>query len=155
MRTGGAHDPVPEAFHHLLDVHRDQRLILDDQDIGRNLARDFVAGLGEQVGELCLARVQDFSRLVIGEALDRNQQEGLPGAWRQGAEIGGGALFPGGGSRFLRNADRYRGEEVGIKTIERNAFVRAFRKYAHIGNDCLQHRCNQGVPAVLGARYGA
>ncbi len=34
--AGDADDPVAEALDQLLDVHGDQRLVLDDQDVGRH-----------------------------------------------------------------------------------------------------------------------
>ncbi len=35
--TGDARDAVTEILHHLLDVERDQRLVLDDHNVGCDL----------------------------------------------------------------------------------------------------------------------
>ena len=83
--AGDADDAVAEALDHLLDVHGDQRLVLDDEDVGRHLARDLAAGLAQQVGELARSDIEDLGGLLVGEAFDGDQQEGLARPRRQRA----------------------------------------------------------------------
>ena len=60
MGARRADDAMAKALDHLLDVHGDQRLVLDDQDVGRHLARNLVAGLRQQRGELLFGRRRGF-----------------------------------------------------------------------------------------------
>ena len=83
MGARRADDAVAEALDHLLDVHGDQRLVFDDQDVGRHLARDLAARLADQGGEFGFGDIEDLGGLLVGEAFDRDQQEGLARARRQ------------------------------------------------------------------------
>ena len=69
---------VAEALQHTLQVERDQRLILDHQHGGGDLAADLVARLAQQRLDPLRRHLQDLGRLLRAEALDAHQQEGLP-----------------------------------------------------------------------------
>ena len=84
----------PRLSHHFLDVHGDQRLVFDDQHVGRHLARNLGARLRDQRRELAVGDVEDFGGLLVGEAFDRDQQEGLARPRRKRRQIGRGALLP-------------------------------------------------------------
>ena len=59
-------------------IQRDQRLVLDDDHVGGDLARDLAAGLVDQPLQLGWLHVQSEGGVLRGELLDRNEQEGLP-----------------------------------------------------------------------------
>ncbi|MNL55878.1 hypothetical protein D3C87_1793230 [compost metagenome] len=85
---------MAEALDELLDVHGDQGLILDDHDLGGDLAGNLDRGLVEQGGEFVVTDREDFGGLGMAEPFHSHQQESLAG---QGGEIGqvrGCALFP-------------------------------------------------------------
>ena len=156
MGARRADDPMAEALDHLLDVHGDQRLVLDDQDIGRDLARNFVARLA-QAGSANSSSldVENLGRLLLGEAFDRDQQERLARARGERGQIGGGALLPGrlaAASCGTRIGDR--GEQLGEKLVERDALVGGLGEDADVGDDRLQHRCDQRIAARLRSGYG-
>ena len=47
--AGDADDPMAEAFHQRLDVHGDESLVLDDEDVGCDLRGQFAAGFLDQI----------------------------------------------------------------------------------------------------------
>ena len=71
-------DAVAEIQHQRLDVGRDNRLVLDDQHVGRELGLDVALGPGDQLPHVFGRFVEDLGRLVDREAFERGQQEGLP-----------------------------------------------------------------------------
>ena len=47
-RAGDAGHVVAEAFDERLEIHGDQRLVLDDQDVGRHVGGEFAPGLVDE-----------------------------------------------------------------------------------------------------------
>ena len=98
----GQHEARPMALHRLhglavgagdgcdivskadetFDVHGDDRLVLDDENVGRHLLGDLPADLVEQLIELADIDFEDGGGLVEAETLDGHQQERLTGAGR-------------------------------------------------------------------------
>ena len=155
MGARGADNAMPEAFDHLLDVHGNQRLVLDDQHIGRDLAGNLAACLGKQFGEFLFVGVEDFSCLVLAEAFHGDQQERLPRPRRDRVQIGGRPLLPCGLRMLLRHADGNRGEKPGKYLVQRDSVARCLGEDFGIGDDGLQHGGDQCVTAFLGSRDGA
>jgi hypothetical protein len=62
---------------------RNQRLILDDEDVGGDLLGDFAAGLVHQTGYLRFRYAENVADLRGGKIFNRHQQERLP---RQGRD---------------------------------------------------------------------
>ena len=60
-----------------LEVHRDEGLVLDDEDIGRDFGGQFAAGFLDQRAERRDVVIQHSRRILLGEAFQRDQQEGL------------------------------------------------------------------------------
>ena len=63
MRAGDAVDPMAERLDQALDVHGDQRLVLDDEHVGRDLLGDLAAGLVDELRDLGLRFAQDVGDL--------------------------------------------------------------------------------------------
>ena len=51
MGARDADDPMAEALHQRLDVHGDEGLVLDDEDVGGDLGRELAAGFLDQVAQ--------------------------------------------------------------------------------------------------------
>ena len=83
VRAGDAVDLVAERLDQRFDVHGDERLVLDDEHVGRHLLGDLAAGLVDQLADLRLRLAEDLRDLGDGEFLHRHQQEGLPRQRRQ------------------------------------------------------------------------
>src|SRR5439155_26255619 len=77
MGARDARHVVAERADNVLDIHRDDGLVLDDEDIGRNLLSDFAACLRHQAVELFLTHIEDGGGFFIGEVLDREKKERL------------------------------------------------------------------------------
>jgi hypothetical protein len=90
----GADDAVAEAFHHLLDVHGDQRFVFDDEDVGRDLSGNLDARLVDEGLEFLFVDAQHFGGFVPVEPLDGDQQESLTLFRREVRQIAGGELLP-------------------------------------------------------------
>ena len=82
---------MTEAFDHFLDVHGNQRLVLDNEDVGCHLAGDLVARLGEQFGKFLFVEETTDNPTVL-DAYDVSADSNLgspvanvgwsPGAWQ-------------------------------------------------------------------------
>ncbi len=82
MGAGDADHVVAEIFHQALEVHRDKRLVLDDQHVGGDLGGHFAAGgIGEFSG-LGDVGAEDVGDFLLGKTLQRQQQERLAGQRR-------------------------------------------------------------------------
>ncbi len=87
MGARDAGDGVAEFLDHRLDVERDDRLVLDDQHVGRDLLGDFLAGSLDQRAGLRGRDVHDRRDFIDRKALDGAQQEGLARTRRQSFEV--------------------------------------------------------------------
>ena len=74
---GDAGDVVAEVADDRLDVHRDDRLVLDDQHVGAGLALDLGQRLGDQRFDLLGRRADQIAGILGREALHRGQQQRL------------------------------------------------------------------------------
>jgi hypothetical protein len=141
---------MAQALDHLLDIHGDQRLVFDDEDIGSDLAGNLVARLDEKFGESLVSDAEDFGGFSLAEAFDRNQQEGLARQRRKRIKVGSCTLFPACRLIALRNADCDGCEEFGENLVERDAILGTLREDRRICDDRLEHRRHHGIAAVLG-----
>jgi hypothetical protein len=73
---------MPKAFNQAFQIHRDQRLVLDDKNIRRKFGRKLPAGLFNKIKQRRGIYVEDSSRLFFGKSFDGDQQERL--AWLGG-----------------------------------------------------------------------
>ena len=90
---------MAERCHQARQIERDERLILDDHDVGRELAGDLATGLVDQVLQLGVIDGENQCGFLRRELLYSNQQEGLPRLRRECAQIAfGGVQF---GLRWL------------------------------------------------------
>ncbi|MNI33948.1 hypothetical protein D3C73_879190 [compost metagenome] len=77
MGAGNSCHAVAEILNHLFNVERDQRLVLDDHDIGRHLSRDFAGRFVEQLVDFSYADIQHLCSFLRRKAFDGNQQESM------------------------------------------------------------------------------
>ena len=153
--AGDARDAMAEAFNQLLDIHGDQRFVLDDEDVGRHLARNLHRGIVEQVVERRRADVEDFGRLGFGEPFHGDEQERLARQGREARQIASGPLFPGKTRGRRRYRHRRRGEELGEQPVESDAVARCLGENRRIGNQCFEGCRHVGVAGCLRARSRA
>ena len=83
-RAGDAGHVVPELLDERFEVHGDERLVLDDEDVGRHVGGELAARLLDELAHHRDVDAQDRGRLLLGEALEARQQEGLA---RQGGDL--------------------------------------------------------------------
>ena len=74
---GDAGDVVAEIADDRLDVHGDDRLVLDDQHVGAGLPLDLGQRLGDQALDLVGRGVDQIAGILGREALHRGQQQRL------------------------------------------------------------------------------
>ena len=65
--SGNTNNPVAEVLHDGLQVHRDQSLVLDNENVGRNLIGHFLAALIDKVPDLSRRRIENVSGVVLGK----------------------------------------------------------------------------------------
>src|SRR3954451_22299289 len=143
--------------HDRLDVHCDDRLVLNDKYVGESLPFDLLEGFSDQRINV-VGRSVDEVRGVIGrEAFEGRQQQRLAGqrgdprkprlsdSFRANRALDGFfALLDIGG-----RPDRVEGL---VKTKPR---VDVTRKFVRLGDDRLQRRANECVAVRLAASQGA
>ena len=78
---------VAEVLDDRLEIHGDDRLVLDDQDARGELMREIAGAAFEQGDETRGIDAHDRGRLALREALDGRQQKRLPDMRRQGGEV--------------------------------------------------------------------
>ena len=132
---------VPLLLNEGLKVERDERFVLDDQDIGANLAGDLLAcGVDERSGFLdrAIECARDFGGI---ETLERTEKERDPRAQCNRFEIAMRPRFVT-GERGLVDmiVDRHRPPDLEEQAVERRPRIGAFRKLGRVGDDRLQ-RC--------------
>ncbi len=68
---------MSEIFHQIFELHRNQRLVFDDEDAGRALAVDFLDRFLHQPADIGFVHFHDLGRFLVGEILQRGQQQRL------------------------------------------------------------------------------
>ena len=76
-RHGDAGDIMAEVADDRLDIHRDDRLVLDDQHVGAGLPLDLRERFGHQILDLVGRRADQIAGILGREALHRGQQQRL------------------------------------------------------------------------------
>jgi hypothetical protein len=79
-------DAVPERLDQAFDVHGDQRLVLDNEDLRGDLLRDLTTSLVDKAGDFGLRLPQNVGDLRCGEVLHCHQKKGLAWQRRYGLE---------------------------------------------------------------------
>ena len=77
MRTGNADYVVTKIFYEAFEVHRDEGLVFDDQNIGRDLCGHLAAGRIGQRSDFADIRIEDEGHFFFRKAFKRQQQEAL------------------------------------------------------------------------------
>jgi hypothetical protein len=65
---------VAEIAHDRLEIHRDDRLILDDEHIGMGLPLDLAQRVGDELLDLVGSRVDQIGGVLRREAFHRGEQ---------------------------------------------------------------------------------
>ncbi len=78
VRARDAEHAMAEAFDQAFEVHRDEGLVLDDQDVGGDLGGELAAGFFDQRAKRHHVDIENARGLALGKALERDQQERLP-----------------------------------------------------------------------------
>src|SRR5262245_40693907 len=112
MGAGRSDDAMAKALDHLLDVHCDQRLVLDDHNVRRDLPRYLSAGLRHQLTEFLEVYIKDFCSLFVIETLDGNEHESLSRARGQRGKICRRTTLPPIERLFVGHANRHGCEQL-------------------------------------------
>src|SRR6185503_11097218 len=120
---------MTERAHELLDVHRDDRLVLDDKNFGGHLLGDLPPCLSDEIGRFRLADTEDLRRLRDRKLLDRHQKERLPGKRRHHFELGIDGMPPVALALRALAIDTYRLPQIGEGMIERYPRVHSLGKH--------------------------
>src|SRR5262249_57913972 len=88
--------PVTEAFHQGFELHRNERVILDDKNVGCDLGRQLATGFFDQSAQLHHVDVEHARRIRLREAFERDQEKSLAGG---GGGVGGLLVSRGEGFR--------------------------------------------------------
>ena len=78
MGARDAEHAMAEALDQPLEIHGDEGLVLDDQHVGGDLGGELAAGFLDQAAQRRHVDIEDRGGVLFGEALERDQQEGLP-----------------------------------------------------------------------------
>ena len=71
MGAGDTEHAMTKPFHQRLELHRDEGVILDDQNVGGDLGRKLAARVLDQSAQLRHVDVEHASRIRLGEAFER------------------------------------------------------------------------------------
>src|SRR4029078_11580253 len=81
-RDGHARDVVAEGADNSFDVHGDNRLVLDDQDVREGLAFDLLERLGDEAVDVPRSGTDEIGGILGRETLEPREQEGRARAGR-------------------------------------------------------------------------
>ena len=129
-----------------LQIDGNQRLVLDDQDVGRNLPADLRAGFVEQVVYAVLRYFEDLGRLRSREVLDGNEQKRLTSLRRKRSKRTGGRLAQADLLPFM--VLQPRSERVNEALIEPYP-RRQRRKGRRLGEERFQQAGNSRIAGLL------
>jgi hypothetical protein len=68
---------MAEALDHLLNIHRYQRFVFDDEDVCGHLPRNFVRRLHQQRVKLIICHIEHLRSFRVRKPFHRHQDEGL------------------------------------------------------------------------------
>ena len=155
---GDAGDIVAEIANDRLDIHRDDRLVLDDQHVGVGLALDLGQRLGDQAVDVVRRRADQIARVLGRKAL----QAVSSSAWRDSGVIRDSRAWAmpsappnpmlAGSSPSSILARRPDGVEGPVEAEPR---IDVARKFIGRGDDRFQRRADEGVAMRLAAGQGA
>ena len=153
LGAGDLDHAVAERGDEAFEVEGDQRLVLDDDDVGGELAGDLAAGFVDEPLQLDRADVHRHGGILGRELLGGHQQEGLPGRRRQAGKIA------------VRRLEARRMTVVPVslpvpldgvehsqeRAVEGDARLDAGGEYGGVGQQGLERHGDVGIPALLAA----
>src|SRR5262245_43404701 len=77
MRPRDAEHTMTKTFYQPLEIERDERLILDDEHVGRDLRRELAARFLDQFAQRGSVDIQDLGGIVLGQPFQCDQKERL------------------------------------------------------------------------------
>ncbi len=87
MGTRNTEHPVAETLHQGFELHRNERVILDDENVGCDLGRKLATGFFDQSAQLHDVDIEHARCIRLGEAFERHQQKCLAGEGRDIGEL--------------------------------------------------------------------
>ena len=144
-------DAMSRILHDRLEVHGDQRLVLDDEHVRRHLRRNLAAGLGDQLAQPFDGNVEHEGRVALVEPLHCGQQKSLPAQRRQRIDPVFGDR-PGLLVAFGVHSQRI--PDLGEHPIQRHARAEFAVETGRILDQRLQNGDHIGVAGLLRPRQG-
>lgn len=139
---------MAQILDHRLDVHGNQRLILDDEHLRRNLLGDVSVRLVEKLVEFVLIDTENVGCLGAAELLDEDEQERLARKRRNRLQVARRTVrkaFAAVAAQVYVDRRPQRDEHV----VEGGAKITAGWKRRRVGYQCFKHRGDIGIPACL------
>jgi hypothetical protein len=148
---------VAEVADDRLDIHRDDRLVLDDEDVGERLPFDLLERFGDERVDVLRAGADKIAGVFRRKALKRGQQQRLA---RQGSDPRqarvSDALRTGNAlGRFLAFLDVGRRPEGVEGLVQTEPGIDVARKLVRLGDDRLKCCPNKCIPMRLAAGQGS
>ena len=144
---------VPETGHQVGKVDGDHRLVLDDEDVGRDLLGDLGRRLVDESLDAVLIGFEDERGVGGREFLHRHEQKSLAGSRRDRLELAvgrGEALGRMGVDRLLVEADRVPDLKEGL--VGRDPRLKVHGECGGLGSKRFEHSHDVSVAAGLTPR---
>ena len=144
---------VAEVLDQAFQIHGNERLILDDENVGGDFGRKLAAGRVGILADILRVAIKDEGDLILGEALQREQQEDLA---RQRRDVRQPLL----GARMQRHhvgilVDGHRVPDFREDTEQPGAGTLAFIQQVSVLQQGFQHGRHVGIARRLAAGQGA
>ncbi len=142
---------MAQIAHDRLEIHRDDRLVLDNQHVGARLALDLLDRLGDQSLDLRGLDLHQIRRVLGGKAFELGQQERLARARRDTGEpgIGNAAFIAGIGIAAIDVVGRLPDALEGA--VEAQPHIHVARKILRRRDDRFERLAHVRIAILLGA----
>ena len=96
----------PRTLYKSFEIERDERFILNDQNIGCDLGRQFATGLLDKFAQFRCIDIQDLGSVILGQPFKSNQEKGLTWLRRNLGQMALDGLAPTIARRLAVQGDR-------------------------------------------------
>src|SRR6185437_10033064 len=148
-----AGDVVSKIANDRLNIHRDDRLILDDQNVGERLALDLLERFGDERIDVGGPDVDQIGCVLRRKAFERGQEQRLTGQWsdaresRMGDSLGSDGIL----NRFLAFLDIGGRPDRMEGLVQSKSRIDVAGKFVRFGDNRFERSPNECVAVSLAA----